>query len=493
MTNLIVELSKYLMIILFAGYTYECFSVLGKRKTKEKQDRIFARQTSLMYLLHLNAYLVIFVVTQEVSMLVFYLLQVVLVSAVLKSYQFFYPKASRLVINNMCMLLLIGFIILTRLNETKVFKQFAIATVSLIVTLLIPVIIRKLRFLHKLTWLYAAIGVLMLGLVAVAGSTSYGAKISFTVAGVTVQPSEFIKILFVFFVAARLSASIEFKDLILTTAVAALHVLILVASKDLGGALIFFIVYLVMLYVATRTLGYFVGGLAAGSLAAVVAYRLFSHVRVRVLAWRSPLSVIDNEGYQISQSLFAIGTGGFFGLGLYQGMPNKIPVVEQDFVFAAISEEMGGLFALCLILVCASCFLMFLNIAMQIQTMFYKLVALGLGAVYGFQVFLTIGGVTKFIPSTGVTLPLVSYGGSSVLSTLILFGIIQGLYILHEDEGKVYEEETGTGTRRDRTGKNRHNGNRKGTEKGTGKTAEKGTKGRKKAGTGFDTAFEKLD
>lgn len=121
-------------------------------------------------------------------------------------------------------------------------------------------------------------------------------------------------------------------------------------------------------------------------------------------------------------------------MGLYQGMPDKIPIVEEDFVFAAISEELGGIFAICLIMVCASCYLMFLNIAMQMHDQFYKLLALGLGTVYGFQVFLTVGGVTKFIPSTGVTLPLVSYGGSSLLGTFIIFAVIQGLYILREEK-----------------------------------------------------------
>lgn len=440
MTNLIVELSKYLMILLFAGYTYECFSVLGKKRSRRAQENILKRQTLLLYLLHLNAYAVIFAVTQKMSLLVFYLLQVLLITVIINCFRIFYPSASRLVTNNMCMLLLIGFIILTRLNEQKAMKQFIIAAASLILTLLIPLLIRKLQFFHKLTWLYAVVGIAGLAVVAVAGSTSYGAKLSLTIAGVTIQPSEFIKILFVFFVAARLSASVAFRNVLITTAVAALHVLILVFSKDLGGALIFFIVYLVMLYVATKKPAYLLGGLAAGSVAAVAAYRLFAHVRTRVLAWKAPLSVIDNEGYQICQSLFAIGTGGFFGMGLYQGMPNKIPVVEQDFVFAALAEEMGILFALCMILVCAGCFLMFLNIAMQMKNVFYKLVALGLGTVYGFQVFLTIGGVAKFIPSTGVTLPLVSYGGSSVLSTLILFGIIQGLYILREDEGVAHGE-----------------------------------------------------
>ena len=243
-------------------------------------------------------------------------------------------------------------------------------------------------------------------------------------------------ILFVFFVAGMLYKNTDFKTVCITTIVAAVHVLILVASRDLGGALIFFVTYLVMLYVATRKLFYFAGGLLVGCIAAVAAYGLFSHVRVRVVAWRDPLSVIDNEGYQICQSLFAIGTGGWFGTGLYQGAPNKIPVVEQDFIFSAISEELGGIFAICLIMVCISCFLMFLNIAMQMKEQFYKLVALGLGTVYAFQVFLTIGGVTKFIPSTGVTLPLVSYGGSSLLATMMLFAVIQGLYILRQDEGE---------------------------------------------------------
>ena len=107
-------------------------------------------------------------------------------------------------------------------------------------------------------------------------------------------------------------------------------------------------------------------------------------------------------------------------MGLYQGLPDKIPVVKQDFIFSAVSEELGGIFALCLIMVCFSCFLMFLNIAMQMKDQFYKLVALGLGTIYAFQ-----------------TLPLVSYGGSSLLSSMIIFAVIQGLYILRQDEGEI--------------------------------------------------------
>ena len=300
--------------------------------------------------------------------------------------------------------------------------------------MLIPFFISRLKFFRNLAWMYAIAGITLLGVVAVLGAVSHGAKLSFTVAGITIQPSEFIKIIFVFFVAAMYHESTEFIQVVKTTTVAALHVIILVLSKDLGAALIFFIAYMVMLYVATRKIYYFLGGLLCGCLASVVGYYLFSHVRVRVIAWQDPLANFEREGNQISNSLFAIGTGGWFGMGLNQGMPNKIPEVKQDFIFSAVSEELGGIFALCLILVCVSCFLMFLNIAMQMKDSFYKLVALGLGTIYGFQVFLSVGGDIKFIPSTGVTLPLVSYGGSSLLSTLIIFAIIQGLYLLRERE-----------------------------------------------------------
>lgn len=446
MVTIITEVSKYLMMILFACYTYECFSVLQKSSSPERQKRILHRQLGFLFLIHLDAYLVIFAVKQDLKMLAFWLVQVLLIGAIQLIYRFLYKKTARLVTNNMCMLLVISFIILTRLNEQKAIRQFLLAVVATVVTLLIPLLIRHIHFLHKLPYLYALIGLALLVLVAVAGKADYGAKLSFTFGAVSLQPSEFIKILFVFFVAAMFYHSTEFKQVVITTVLAAAHVLVLVISKDLGSASVFFVTYLVMLYVATKNPAYLGLGLASGSLAAVVAYKVFSHVKVRVVAWKDPLSVIDNQGYQICQSLFAIGTGGWFGLGLFQGMPNKIPVADEDFVFAAIAEELGGVFAICVILVCASCYLMFLNIAMQIHNQFYKLIALGLGTVYGFQVFLTIGGVIKFIPSTGVTLPLVSYGGSSLLSTFIIFAVIQGLYIIREDE--VFDEKKNSRRRR---------------------------------------------
>ena len=226
------------------------------------------------------------------------------------------------------------------------------------------------------------------------------------------------------------------KRVISTSIFSAIHVLILVLSKDLGSALIFFVVYVVMLFVSTQKLYYLILGILLGIVAAIIAYFLFSHVQVRVETWQNPWDDINGKGYQITQSLFAIGTGGWFGLGLLGGTPKSIPLVEVDYVFSAIAEEMGVLFSLCVILICLSCFIMFMNIAMKLQDPFYRLIAVGLATVYGFQVFLTIGGGIKFIPLTGVTLPFISYGGSSILSTMIIFAIIQGLYIIRKEQDK---------------------------------------------------------
>ncbi len=437
MIHLITELSKYTMIILFALYTYQCFSSLKRSVDKAEQAEKFRSQVVYMYLFHLNAYAVLYLsMERNLDILKFYLMQAVFFSAVQLCYGIFYKRVSRLIVNNMCMLMCIGFVMLTRLSYDHAMKQFQIAVISMALTMLIPFFISRFQYLRSLTWLYALAGITMLGVVAVLGAVSHGAKLSFSIAGITIQPSEFIKIIFVFFVASMLYESTEFVQVVKATVVAGLHVIILVLSKDLGAGLIFFIAYMVMLYVATRKLYYFAGGLLCGALASVAAYHLFHHVRVRVVAWQDPLAVFANEGNQVANSLFAIGTGGWFGMGLNQGMPNKIPEVKQDFIFSAIAEELGGIFAICLILVCVSCLLMFLNIAMQMKDFFYKLVALGLGTIYGFQILLSIGGDIKFIPSTGVTLPLVSYGGSSLLSTLIIFAIIQGLYLLRERTGQ---------------------------------------------------------
>lgn len=431
----ITELSKYVITLLMALYAFECFAVF-RFQNEDDKNGIYTRQKILMFLIHFSCFMVICFETGEMSYLFFYAFQQIVLFATTVLFQMIYPKADRLVINNMCMLLSISFVILTRLSYDKAVKQFIIVAVSITVGMLIPFFVHKLKFLKSLTIVYAIVGIAALAIVLILGTATYGSKISYSIAGFTFQPSEFVKIIFVFYVASALYDSTSLFNVAKTAVVAGIHVIILVISKDLGSALIFFVVYVFMVFVATKNPLYLLAGTGGGAGAAFIAYKIFSHVQVRVQAWQDPWSAIDSTGYQISQSLFAIGSGGWFGLGLFQGTPESIPFVEVDFIFSAIAEELGIVFAMCMILVCISCFIAFMNISMKLSDRFYQMIAFGLGITYIFQVFLTIGGGSKFIPLTGVTLPLVSYGGSSVLTTLIMFAIIEGLCIIRKDEEK---------------------------------------------------------
>lgn len=437
MVHIMVQLSKYLIMLLFLAYTFLCVYALKKDGDKAGLGRIYGVQRALLLLIHFDAFLVLYLTAEDERLIFLYLAQLVFFAAVFTSSHLFYRRASELLLNNMCMLLAVGFFFLARLSYEQAFRQFLFACIGFAVSLLIPWAIRRTPVFRKLTVLYAAAGIGALALVAFAGSTSYGAKLNISIGPISIQPSEFVKIIFVLFLASMLCQKQNFLRILLTSVIAAAFVLMLVLSKDLGGALLYFIVFLFLVYSASRRPVYLAAGLCGLAGAALAGWRIFSHVQTRVLAWTDPLSVIDDEGYQISQSLFSIGTGGWFGLGLNQGYPKKIPVVSKDFIFSAISGEMGGVFALCLILVCVSCFLMIMHVSMRLKDPFYRLTAAGLGAFYAAQVFLTVGGVIKFIPSTGVTLPLVSYGGSSLLSTMILFGIVQGLYIMQGQAGRA--------------------------------------------------------
>lgn len=440
-----IQLSKYIIIILMAAYTFSCFSIFT-RNYEDEEKRVLIRQDVLLFLLQFTAFGAMYLAADDVRILFICAALAVVLLAVILLYNLIYPNVSRLVVNNMCILITAGMIMITRLSSDNAspygtaIRQLVFVIVGIVFGLIVPVLIRKLTFLDQWTYVYAGVGGAALLAVALFAPVLNGAKLGFEIFGINIQPSEFVKIVFVFFVAASLNRSTEFKNVVLTTAIAAAHVLILVISTDLGAALIFFVVYLVMLYVATRQPLYTIAGLLAGAGAAVVGYHLFSHIQVRVEAWQDPIGTYSGSGYQVAQSLFAIGSGSWFGTGLFQGQPDTIPVAETDFIFSAVTEELGVIFSLCLILVCVSCYVMFLNIAMELRNKFYKYVALGLGTCYIFQVFLQVGGVTKFIPSTGMTLPFVSYGGSSMLSTMIMFGIIQGLYIVREDEEEELEQ-----------------------------------------------------
>ena len=437
----IVEMARYVIILLFALYTFYSFRAFAGHN-KQRQNRVFAAQRTLTLLLHTVMSAILIMENKNIMYVGLWAAEFAFYLIFIKVYQACYKGLSKLVLNNMMMCMMVGFVILGRLASDYAVHQIILAAAAMVLCIFVPLIIEKFRILEKMGWYFAAIGIVFLMLVFVIGVEKYGSRNWISVGGIAIQPSEFVKILYVFFMASLLSQTTKFKHIVIISAVAAVHVVILVAEKDLGAALIYFVTYIFVLYVATTKVQYLGAGLAGGTLASIVAYHLFSHVRTRVQAWRDPWAEIRGGGYQVAESLFAIGTGGFIGMGLGKGLPGSVPVVESDFVFSAISEELGGVFAICLIMVYLSSYIMFVNIAMKMKKQFYKLTAFGLSVVFIFQVFLCVGGVTKFIPSTGVTLPLISYGGSSIVTTIIIFSVIQGMYVLNGKEEESLEEET---------------------------------------------------
>lgn len=427
MVRLLIIISRYVLVLLSALFSFISFKCI--KDTNKKQNSYIILQRLLMYLIHFILFAIIYLYSENINIIIFYIAQVVffvLLNVITKKLYRNYHKA---LLNLMSFMLMIGFAIITRISYNKGIRQFIICIFAALITLAIPKIMEKSKKIRNYSYLFGIFGIGALALVYVIGNVTSGAKLSIDLKVITIQPSEFVKISFVLFLSGILYRYKGLKEVIISGIFAAIHVLILVISKDLGTALILCVVYLFIVYMATGKTRYLVGGLIVGSGASMLAYKLFYHVKVRVEAWIDPWPIIDSKGYQITQSLFAIGTGGLFGSGLFMGLPESIPVVEQDFIISAICEELGSFFSICIILMSMCIFIISIRIALNCKDEFYKLTTAALACTYGFQIFLTVGGAIKLIPSTGVTYPLLSYGGSSLLSTIATFTILQGVYI----------------------------------------------------------------
>jgi cell division protein FtsW (lipid II flippase) len=429
----LTEISKYVIAGSMAAFTIFSFLVF-MYKGEKRRGWIYALQTVALFATQFACFIQIIAQTGSKRYFLLLMIQTLVLISTISMFKMVYPDGNRLLINNMCMFLMVGMIMITRISYGKGIRQFIIASASLVIAFLVPEILFRCAFLERMGWIFAGIGLAVLLILLIYGSVTNGSKINFRIAGLSFQPQEIVKIIFAFFIASILAQKKDFKTVCIVTAIAAAHVLVLVLLKDLGSALIYFVVYLCVLFVATNQPLYFLGGLLSGAAASFVAYKLFPHVQQRVLAWKDPWTEIDSTGYQITQSLFAISGGGLWGLGLYGGTPSSIPYVEEDFMFAAIAEELGIIFASCLIAVCISTFLMILLEAYKIKNNFGRLLCVGLGVTYIFQVFLTVGGDSKFIPLTGVTLPLVSYGGTSVMVTIVMLSLVEGECLVRSDE-----------------------------------------------------------
>ena len=433
MRQYITELSKYIIAVLMLLYTLGSLWSLFDRE--RRKSVVYLLQNLLMFVIQIFMFIDLALINAEMEYVFFYVFVQIFLLAVVIIVPMIYEEANRLLLNHMCMLLGIGLCVISRLSFRSAIKQYIIVLVSLAVSLFIPWVLSRIRFLKKLTWAYGLVGASLLTMVFVLGEITHGSKISLSIGSISFQPSEFVKILFVFFLAGMLWEKADFWRVAMTAVIAGIHVILLVVSKDLGGALIFFISYVFVVFLATGNYLYLLAGALGGSGAAWAAYQLFGHVRTRVLAWKDPWTYIDDQGYAVTQSLFAIGSDNWFGMGLSQGDPKAIPYVEMDFAFSAICEELGVIFGICVILLYFVCFLEMLRMAILIRDRFYQLIVCGIGMMYIFQIFLTIGGGIKLIPLTGVTLSFISYGGSSVMTTMIMFFLIQGIYIRLRQEG----------------------------------------------------------
>lgn len=350
------------------------------------------------------------------------------------------PRGDRYIFPLAAMLSVFGLVLLFRLTPGYATRQIYWLVAGLSCFMLTAEGLRDYKLLEDYKYIYIIGGLAALLLTIVLGVEVGGARSWIAVAGIRMQPAEFVKIMLVIFLASYLNEQREVltagKPGILGLTWPGLQYLgpllvmwgfslfLLVLQKDLGTALIFFGTFLAMIFAATGRWSYVVSGMLLFAVGAVLCYFLFAHVRVRVAIWLNPWQNMEGSGYQIVQSLFAIGSGGLLGAGLGAGQPQLIPAVHTDFVFSAIAEEFGLFGGMALILIYLLIVYRGFRIALNSRTGFGTLLASGLTSLLAVQTIVIIGGVTKLLPLTGVTLPFISYGGSSLVSSYIMLGLL---------------------------------------------------------------------
>jgi cell division protein FtsW (lipid II flippase) len=336
----------------------------------------------------------------------------------------------------------IGQLVVSRLVPELGLRQVMWLAVGLVALLAVTTVVPGVAWLRRYRYTWAALGTALVLSTFVLGidPNGSGARLWLGAGGVYFQPSEIFKILLVVFFAAYLD---DYREL-LTYAGArigpltlpplpyltpllgmlGLALMVVVLQRDLGAALLFFGVFLALLYAASGRALYVLLGLALFALGATILYQFFDHVQLRVDTWLDPWSRAERGGFQLVQGLTALAAGGLFGTGLTYGYPEYVPAAHTDFVIAAIGEELGlagalGVVALYLLLVHRG-----FHIALTTRDTFGALLAVGLTSVVGIQALVILGGTLKLMPLTGVTLPLLSYGGSSILANFILLGLL---------------------------------------------------------------------
>lgn len=328
------------------------------------------------------------------------------------------------------MLFSIGILEIYRLNDKLAFRQIIWFCIGIIAFWLIYLVLKYIKIWSKMYYFYAAISYLLFIATFLFGKRINGAKNWIRLgSNFAFQPSELIKIAFVFLIAAYYKNRDKFeKDIFKKYS---LHFFFytflgfLFLQKDLGTVLVFSGVFMFAQYMYEPHRKYMFINLLVLSCGAVLGYVLFTHVKVRVKIWLDPFKYADGMGYQIIQGFYAIASGGFFGKGLGLGRPDYIPFAESDYIFASICEEMGILMGMGVVMLFLILTYRGIKTSMEQHNRFYKYVAFCLSLIFAFQSLIMFGGILKLIPLTGITIPFVSYGGSSILSSFIALGILQ--------------------------------------------------------------------
>ena len=334
----------------------------------------------------------------------------------------------------------LGLIMIGRLKPALFLTQMRWLLLGLIVYLFLVFLGERVLRLLSYPYLLGVFCLLLLCSALFFGTEIGGSRNWIVFGPFAVQPSEFGKIVIIMFLAAYLTEHREVLTLprhrLLWLKLPVLRfiapllfiwgiaILMFVVQRDLGSALLFFGIAVSMTYMATGRKSYVALAFAFFLGAAALSYSFFSHVRVRFNIWLDPWSDPSGSAYQVVQSLFALGSGGVWGAGFAHGHPNLIPEVHTDFIFAAIAEELGLLGSLGVMLVFALFFYRAIRIALACREETRMLLAAGIAVVFLLQTFIIIAGVTKFLPLTGITLPFVSYGGSSMIASFMLLGIL---------------------------------------------------------------------
>ena len=337
-----------------------------------------------------------------------------------------------------------GYVFIARLDEDLAGLQAVWTLVGVGAFCGTLLFVRRTRLLEQYRYTLMLVGIflLVLPLTPVIGQTINGARIWVSVGAINFQPGEFAKIAFAVFFAAYLVdkrevlalSTIRFAGMAIPEArhlgpillAWGASILVMVFERDLGSSLLFFALFVVLLWVATERPSYLVMSLLMFAAGSVISYNRFGHVRQRVEVWLDPFDDPFGDGFQVTQSAFALADGGITGTGLGAGSPNteNIPAVETDFIFAIIGEELGLLGTTAILIAFMLMIGSGLRIAITAERSFEKLLATGLTTLLGFQAFIIIAGVIRVLPLTGVTLPFVSYGGSSLLANWMLLALL---------------------------------------------------------------------